>query len=129
MAILIFTGFKQDLSPIDVFQAVRRGVGSWALLLGLLVTVSALFRIALEARMALRQVGWAMIPLIARSLLTLKGTVQARPQALDLYEMATVLICAMMLRWQPGGSFKKAIFTTLALGVALIIIGRIGLLP
>lgn len=129
----------QEDAPLRTLVFSARNIASgWAILLGVFVLVSALLRVVMETRTAVRLVGMAMIPLViknliivmgARSLLDLIPPLGQFSSSLDVFELTSLLIIGMMMRWQPGGSFKKSLFAILLLHVLWLGFGHHVLMP
>jgi DNA-binding response OmpR family regulator len=130
-------------SETGLAQAATYVAGGWALLLGLLVGTAASLGVKLEARGALRILGWAAIPIVLRAAGDLAGrwtpslsffhptinpdqlspsTFWLRP--LDIFELAAALILGLSLRRLPGGSVGKSIAAVLLIGLAWSLAGR-----
>ncbi len=133
LALLTYAMLQKELWLGNIYFALRQATIGWGALLGLYVTASAVFRITLEVRSALHLLGWAMTPILARSVLALfdihikLNLIPSQDRwikSLDMFELASILIVALSLRWHPGGSFKKSLNIAIVLGFAWLLIGR-----
>lgn len=138
---LILTNYlilQQNQPWAELLLNTRRVLCSWGLVLGLLTLVSALTRVTLVARSAARMLGWSMIPWVVRAsmqVLGIRSVLDLLPsgdvwvRSLDIFELTTMILLGMALRWQPGGSMKKSILAIFLLGSSWIILGRQVLAP
>jgi CheY-like chemotaxis protein len=128
-------------SAIVTAREVTYTAGGWALLIGLLATVVAVANIRLDLRSILRLTGLAAIPIVFRTLLLLAANVlpglsEVREslmstsiplhgllRPLDLFEVISVVVLAVLLRTQPGSSLQKALSAAAAIGAVWILVG------
>jgi CheY-like chemotaxis protein len=117
----------------DTVQAVTMIASGWALSLGLLTGVSALFRIQIDSRKALRVLGWSSTPIVARAAANLFGIIPnpvAFPgtlfwlRPLDLFELAAGIIFCISYRRLPGTSLTKRLFALSVIAVGWLFCAR-----
>jgi CheY-like chemotaxis protein len=131
------------LHTSGIVQSVTFVAGGWALLLGIVVAVSASLQIGLDPKTALSIVGWGAIPIVLRSVVLLAagfvpGLVQIRAaldavrlpaplfwlRPLDIFEMVSIVILGILLRRPRGGSIAKSLIACMAIALAWSLTSR-----
>ncbi len=122
----------------STWRAVSYVLGGWALLLGLLVAACATLKITLDAREALRILGWPAIPIVTRELLSMTGVIHLSSalslkefwlRPLDLFEIASIVILGALIRLLPGSSTRKSMIAAGLIALAWCLTSRGYFLP
>jgi len=117
----------------DSFQTMTSIAAGWALALGLLIGVSALFRIQLELEQAFWILGWTSIPIVVRAIANLFGVIPnpftilnallwLRP--LDVFDLAAGIIFSISYQRLLKVSTKKWTLAVLTIALAWIFCAR-----
>jgi DNA-binding response OmpR family regulator len=117
----------------DGIQTITLIAASWALALGLLTGVSAIFRIPIEARKLLWILGWSSLPILARAAAGLFGILPNPAtfpgsflwlKPLDIFELAAVVIFAISYQRLLKVSVLKSVFPLLFIALAWVFCAR-----
>ncbi len=130
LGLTVVHGIQYSAPSQDILLNLSKTLQLWAVLAGLLVFAAGIFKVALDARSALRIAGWASLPLVLRTFLQVLGvsssalTFTARDlwPVFDAGALASVITISLRLRWQPNGRLMKSIAMIFLLVPAWILI-------
>jgi len=117
----------------DLLRAASLVAGGWALLLGLIMATCIVFRLTLDARDALRILGWAAVPIVLRAIIGLVGLFPHALQLhssfswlrpLDIFEGAAMTILGISFRKLPGSSLAKSILAAFFMALVWCLTAR-----